>query len=319
VAGTSPAPWTHPRRLCGLAHTGCATPMRVVGANAGCSTARPLSLRVRVNALAPKSQLMHQFPFGKPLLRVLQVPNPSARVFVVGVYSSAVHARWIGPDGRQLVQALAVASEPSIFWRGEGAPEIIKTIDVPSTAGRLEVPSERFNGPSGISLDQHYLAPLGLSRSDAWLCDLLPESRMNPNQAQKVLTKYAPLARRLGLPEATVPVVPSRFADGDRVEVILKEFLSSGAETFVTLGDIPLREFVAPLGIGHAKLRAYGLSHEEYGRTRAVKVAGRSFQHIPLAHPRQGQALGISSRSWGELHGVWKVHTAPLVARTLSA
>ena len=59
------------------------------------------------------------FPFGQPVLRVVQRDRGPKRVFVLGVYASAVHARWIGPDGRQRIGAVAVASEPEIFWRGD--------------------------------------------------------------------------------------------------------------------------------------------------------------------------------------------------------
>lgn len=207
---------------------------------------------------------MYQFPFGQPLRRVEQVPHANARVFVLGVYSSAVHARWLGQDGRQRALALAVASEPHIFWRGEGADAIIDTIRIPPEAGRLVAAGANFNGPSGKSLDEDYLAPLGLGRDDAWLCDLLPESRMNERQAARLLSDYVPVAQALGLPAATVPLVSSSYADRLRVEAILEELLSSGAETLITLGDAPLREFVAALSLGHARLKMYGTQSSQY-------------------------------------------------------
>ena len=52
------------------------------------------------------------FPFGQPLHEVQQTDRRPKKVFVLGVYASAVHARWIGPEGRDVVKALAVASEP---------------------------------------------------------------------------------------------------------------------------------------------------------------------------------------------------------------
>src|SRR5687767_9922054 len=116
------------------------------------------------------------FPFGQPLHPVEQTDRTPKRVFVLGVYASAVHARWIGADGREIVKALAVASEPYIFWRGDGAGDIIRQIEVPPAVGRLLPADAQFNGPSGIALDEHILRPLGLERSDAWLCDLVPHS-----------------------------------------------------------------------------------------------------------------------------------------------
>ena len=65
------------------------------------------------------------FPFGQPLMQVKQKSRTSKGVFVLGVYASAVHARWVDARGKQIVSDLAVASEPEIFWRGDGAEKII--------------------------------------------------------------------------------------------------------------------------------------------------------------------------------------------------
>jgi len=76
------------------------------------------------------------------------VDRESKRAFVLGVYASAVHAKWIGPDGKVLVKALAVASEPTIFWTGGRAEgeKIIGGIHVPDAAGRLVPADDAFNG-----------------------------------------------------------------------------------------------------------------------------------------------------------------------------
>jgi hypothetical protein len=72
------------------------------------------------------------FPFGQPVKVVAQQDRGPKRVFVLGVYASAVHARWVGADGKKdVVKALAVASEPYIFWRGDGAEKIIRGIAIP--------------------------------------------------------------------------------------------------------------------------------------------------------------------------------------------
>jgi hypothetical protein len=119
------------------------------------------------------------FPFGQPVLPVHQTDRSPKRVFVLGVYASAVHARWRDASGKTLVNALAVASEPCIFWRGEGADEIVGRISIPSGLGTLEPADAKFNGPSGIALDELILHPLGLRREDAWLSDLVPHSCVN--------------------------------------------------------------------------------------------------------------------------------------------
>lgn len=115
---------------------------------------------------------------------------------MLGVYASAVHARWVGDDGKQRIKAVGVASEPEIFWTGNGASEIVAQIALPPGTGRLEAAHPDYNGPSGRSLDDQFLRPLGVSRSRAWLCDLLPESRCNPTQATQATVlhrAYLPL------------------------------------------------------------------------------------------------------------------------------
>ena len=75
------------------------------------------------------------FPFGSPVKPVVQQDRTPKSVFVLGVYASAVHAVWIGPDGKRKVNALAVANEPEIFWRGEGADAVIDSVEVPRGSG----------------------------------------------------------------------------------------------------------------------------------------------------------------------------------------
>ena len=71
------------------------------------------------------------FPFGQPLKKVEQKDKTPKQAFVLGVYASAVHARWIDKNGKQKVSALAVANEPEIFWQGLNAEEIINGIYIP--------------------------------------------------------------------------------------------------------------------------------------------------------------------------------------------
>ena len=66
------------------------------------------------------------------------------RVFVLGVYASAVHAWWLNLDGSTRVVALAAASEPHIFWGGEGETEIIASIQVPAEADHLVLPGAQL-------------------------------------------------------------------------------------------------------------------------------------------------------------------------------
>lgn len=132
--------------------------------------------------ISGKSTAVGVFPFGQPILPVVQKDIREKKVFVLGVYASAVHARWLGPDGSQFIRAVGVASEPEIFWTGDGAEKIVRSIELPDGAGRLEAADEQLNGPSGRALDECILKPLGLSRATVWLCDLVPHSCMNGKQ-----------------------------------------------------------------------------------------------------------------------------------------
>lgn len=136
-------------------------------------------------------------------------------LFVLGVYASAVHARWVDDNGSLIVNALAVASEPEIFWRGDGAAEIISRVTVPHGAGRLVPASRMLNGPSGVTLDDAFLSPLlrpqGVGREETWLCHLLPESRSNGLPRNMVLTAIWLTTVRLS--ETTGGFTTSRLAD----------------------------------------------------------------------------------------------------------
>ena len=250
------------------------------------------------------------FPFGQPIRRVVQTDRSAKRVFVLGVYASAVHARWIGPDEKQVVRALAVASEPYIFWRGEGTKEIVSRIEIPAEAAHLESAACNLNGPSGRSLDEDFLEPLGMGRDQAWLCDLVPQSCMNDGQARAIKERYAPVARRLGLPAAHWATVPKVLADDARRREIAEELRESKAEILVTLGDKPLKWFGATFGTRRT-LGAYGRESESYGSLHEVKIDGRPMKLLPLVHPRQAARLASHSRNWAELHRVWKESRAP--------
>jgi len=102
------------------------------------------------------------FPFGEPVQALYQKERTPKKVFVLGVYASAVHAKWIDNSGKVIVRALAVASEPYTFWTGEGADEIILKINLPAEAGMLVPAEKQFNGPSGNALDDKILKPLGI-------------------------------------------------------------------------------------------------------------------------------------------------------------
>lgn len=247
------------------------------------------------------------FPFGQQLHPVVQTDTTPKKVFVLGVYASAVHARWLDDNGKQKVSALAVASEPEIFWTGHDAAEQIAKIKLPPGAGKLVLPNKNLNGPSGKALDELYLKPLGLSRKDTWLCDILPETRLNPNQQKVIAEKYNPIRDKLNLPEVTIPNFwQSELNSEQRRKAIFDELFRSQAETLILLGDLPIKwflNFVADRK--YENLASFGSSVDTYGRSHKIKISGKAFQVIPLCHPRQAQRLGASSKTWSELHRGW--------------
>jgi len=250
------------------------------------------------------------FPFGQPITPVSQTDRRPKRVFVLGVYASAVHARWVGDDGKTIISALAVASEPEIFWRGEDAQAAVSRIPVPAGAGRLVPAGQSLNGPSGIALDSRFLAPLGTSRSDTWFCDLLPESRCNPSQRAAIAREYDRRMESQMLPSYDFPAVPSVLASEARRIEIEEEIRAAGPEVLITLGDQPLKWFTRHYG-AHSRLGAFGQTPDTYGRLHDISVGGTRMKLLPLVHPRQAGRLGSHSASWSELHDAWVTAVAP--------
>lgn len=246
------------------------------------------------------------FPFGEELKPVVQQDRASKKVFVLGVYASAVHARW--KNGSKVIcNALAVASEPRIFWDGklDEAKEIIGRIKIPKELGTLEPADSRFNGPSSKVLDEHILAPLGFTRKEAWLCDLLPETRLNEGQIS-ALEKYEIERLKYGLNKVTIPKRPSNFCDKERCKEVIAELEESNADMLVLLGDIPIKQFLNKVAdVDYKSLKEYKERYE-YGFQSEAVINGRTYKILPLAHPRQIGALGSHCSDWYRLHQEWE-------------
>jgi len=251
--------------------------------------------------------MSYRFPFGEKVKRLEQQDRSPKKAFVLGVYASAVHAKWVNSGGT-VCQALAVASEPSIFWNGDinEARKIIERIKIPPGVGKLVLPNRNLIGPSGKVLDENILKPLGVKRENTWLCDLLPESRLNPNQQRVVTEKYNPLIKKFGLNEVTVPPEDGVFCDDVRRKEIKAEILTSKADILVLLGDKPIEQFLKhECDINFTNLRGYTNKYG-YGGLSEVKIEGTSIMILPVAHPRQIGALGNSNQFWYDEHERWK-------------
>jgi len=55
------------------------------------------------------------------------------------------------------------------------------------------------------------------------------------------------------------------------------------------------------------KLSDFGKTKEEYGKPHPIIIRGKSYQVIPLVHPRQAGNLGNSSQMWSDLHKKWVI------------
>jgi hypothetical protein len=247
------------------------------------------------------------FPFGQELKKVEQHDRSPKKAFVLGVYASAVHARCVDKEGNQLVAALAVASEPEIFWTGLDAQKQIDKIKIPSELGKLVLPNANLNGPSGKTLDELYLKPLGLDRTNTWLCDLIPETRINPNQKNAINRYYKPIRQEYNLPKVTIPEFhQSELNSIERRQEILEELFTSQAETLILLGDLPIKHFLNYfVDSKYDGLSSFGTDIETYGKSHELMISGKLISVIPLCHPRQAQRLGASSTKWFELHQNW--------------
>lgn len=248
------------------------------------------------------------FPFGSRVEKLVQVDQTPKEVFVLGVYASAVHAKWIYND-KIFCQALAVASEPRIFWDGniDEAQTIIDEIAVPDGVGKLVLPNKNLNGPSGKVLIENILNPLGLSRNDAWLCDLLPESRMNPKQQKVIKERYNPLIEKYHLNHVTVPIDNGLFCDESRRQEITKEIIDSQAKYLILLGDMPIQQYMKYIDCGFpfSDLRSYTVQYG-YGIPYDVNIGPLTIKAVPLTHPRQIGGLGASSMFWHDQHKSWE-------------
>ena len=253
--------------------------------------------------------MIYYFPFGETVNPLVQQDRTPKKVFVLGVYASAVHARWTKPgQKRPVCTALAVASEPRIFWDGnpEEAAEIISRIKIPKELSTLKPAAKIYNGPSAKVLDEHILVPLGFTRQDTWLCDLLPETRLNPNQVDVIKKNYNPLMKEFGLNEVTIPERPSVFCDKKRCDEIVAEIEESKADILVLLGDIPIKQFLnAVAKVNYNTLLEYK-NLNGYGNPTETVINGKRYKILPLAHPRQIGALGAHSNKWFEVHQRWE-------------
>lgn len=146
---------------------------------------------------------------------------------------------------------------------------------------------------------------MDFTRNDAWLCDLLPETRLNDNQAEAIKREYEPIRERYGLNPVTIPEVPTKFCDENRCKEILAELEESKAELLILLGDYPIKQFFNSVADKkYTDLQAY-VDKVGYGTKSKAIINGKEIEVLPLAHPRQIGGLGNHSGKWYQTHSDW--------------
>jgi hypothetical protein len=244
------------------------------------------------------------FPFGEPNRKVVQKDRTPKKAFVLGIYASAVHCIWKAADHHILVRAMAVASEPELFWTGNPyeAKEILRSIKVPEEAGYVRYPGRLLNGPVGRSLDIDILRPLNLPRKEIWLCYLVPYHLSNKGQ-RKALRKYQRFKQPYNLPDAEIYPTNKKqeFLNEERIEEIIKEIDESASEYIITLGDEPLLHFIRLFNPEILKLNGF----KEYGQLYNIKIRDKEYRLLPLIHPKQAGKIGSHTERWLSKHNRW--------------
>lgn len=243
------------------------------------------------------------FPFGIPLRRTPpQTPSEPTRALIVGVYPSALHATWLGPEGKVRCRAMAVGTEPHSFWNGRDAGARLQEIQecVPERLGNLELPRGNYNGCSGQTLESDYLVPLQLKHEECWVTDLHDTYFVSPGNAKTITKQYTQHAAQVeGMPPVRFPEKPRLDRPTEaRLHTLKNEFKQAAPEWVITLGNDP----IGPIFDGHSG----PLDLQRYGKPFEAEVFGRRVKALCLCHPRQAARLGLSSRRWFDAHGLWR-------------
>jgi uracil-DNA glycosylase len=231
------------------------------------------------------------------------------KIFVLGIYSDSVHVRWISADGRPVVRALPVASEPEIFWRGDlkEVKDIIDKLEVPESAGRLISAGREINGIQGRALDRYILRPLGLNRSDVWMSLMIPHCLMNRGQ-RKANKRYVRLSEQFDLPAPSVPSteIKEELVTEQRRAEITNEILESKANILITLGDPPIRWFINSFDNKKFRVSHFGY----YGNIHEFKIGEKKMHLLPLLDPKVLEKQSEGTYKWVLFHKKWMENTA---------
>jgi hypothetical protein len=279
------------------------------------------------------------FPFGRPSTKrpARRPTSGSAEIFVLGVYPSALHVRWILPqwlctNDRSEVKALAVDVEPTVFWDGSDAAarveqwrEVIGFREGNGLDDWGFVEPAARNGSSGDDVGDRVLKPLGKSPASTWFTDAVPwffvkrapktsaKIPSPPSQQADVLDDVytrlvVHLAKRGGhLPKWDLPSRPSIAqlvdAASDRSAELRDEVLASRAATLITLGEEARRVATKladePGNVSSIPL-SLAMSNDDYATKRELMIGDQKVNWWALRHP------GSRDRRWQDKDEAWR-------------
>lgn len=200
------------------------------------------------------------------------------------------------------VAALPVADEPTPFWDGGDAAQVMgrwvgERVRDPEREGRFTAPN-RLNGSSGRWVSDNVLATLGYDRSQAWITDCLDTYRLSAGVAARLADTYdhgcgerrwSPWSIRPHPWEAEI-VTEATAAHLDRLR---GELETCQPDQLVTLGNAALRVVARVFA---QSLRR--LSTDTYGVPIAVRLGSTSIEWLPLAHPAAPQRYQDAHEGW---------------------
>jgi uracil-DNA glycosylase len=200
------------------------------------------------------------------------------------------------------VKALPIADEPFPFWDGSDADERIdrwrQETGVDADAhGTFSAPG-RLNGSSGRWLDEHVLAPHGISRDKVWTTDCLDTYRMSNGVETRLRNTYVAGRPRYGWPSCDIephPIEPSIVQEALRShrDRLRWELDRCQPELVVTLGNAACRVLHELSGIGPRRLET-----TNYGQEQKLSIGGHDAVWLPLAHPAAPQRYQLAHQSW---------------------
>lgn len=249
------------------------------------------------------------FPFGEKVHIINQTERTSKKYFVIGSYASAVHACWLSTTGKIISKSLPVANEPELLWSGNpiDAAAIINRIIIPESAGTLSFPGKWLNGGIGRLFDVELLKPLGIVRKDIWISLLIPFAIANKSQ-RKSLNRYSRFTNGFNLPQADLKPSNKKttLIDKKRIDAILEELEQFKAEIIITLGDLPLHHFIRLFDPDKRNLSCFDF----YGKLHPIVINQKSYQLLPLYHPKVGENIGAYTIKWKNIHHEWMKYDA---------